>query len=87
MISNILRRTFSVQKLPKVDKTCHKSSFFGLVKKTYLSRPVYNMAYEITDFMTEERDYLINEFPFMSSDDEIYINFACLHFMLLSERL
>lgn len=82
-----MKRTFAVLTLPKVDKTCHKKSFFGLIKKSYLSRPVYNMAYEISDFMMDERDYILNEFPFMSSEDEIYINFACLHFLLLAERL
>jgi hypothetical protein len=74
-------------KLPKVDKTSHESLFFGLVKKTYLSRPVYNLAHEISDYLTEDRDYIVKEFPFMGSDDEIYINFGCLHFVLLLERL
>ena len=80
-----IKRDFS--RIPKLDLTQRSGGLFGIFQSKYLDKSVFNLSHEVTDFFRNNREYLVQEFPFIGSDDDILINFACLHFLILKERL
>jgi len=84
-IKIVSNRKFSA--VPKVDKTKNSGGLFGLFETKYLSKPVFNLSHEVTDFFINNSQYLVKEFPFLGQDSDILVNFTCLHFVLIKERL
>lgn len=86
---SIVSISYDFPKIPKInpqnpnEKT--KFSFENFFTKFFLSIPIENLSKELFDYLTNSQE-LRKNFPIITEDNEIYINFMTLHVYIIYSR-